>query len=212
MLTVFKSKALIYGFSYDPAIWKISTFTKKWQSGRCPNTASGWAYISLLILMSLNRCISVKSSWLTPNLRILWISVSSFQTTSSPSFAQSVVHDAKEPRKKNYFWRRRGLLKCTVLLTLKISFMILYDGFVSILDKMRTATCTVLSKIIQVKTVLFIVNSVELFSLLSPCSTPDWGTQNEQSQILTMLASWQPMLCPQQNNRAAGLTMHSLWD
>ena len=67
--------------------------------------------------------------------------------------------------------------------------MILYDGFVSILDKMRTATCTVLSKIIQVKTVLFIVNSVELFSLLSPFSTPDWGTQNEQSQILTMLAS-----------------------
>ena len=42
----------------DTAIWKCQKQRNVWPSGRCPNTASGWPYISLLILTFLNPCNS----------------------------------------------------------------------------------------------------------------------------------------------------------
>ena len=47
----------------ETALWKCQNLQRNvWPSGPCPNTASGWPYISLLILTFLNHCISVKTS------------------------------------------------------------------------------------------------------------------------------------------------------
>ena len=55
----------------DPHSHKVQTKLYKIPKfGRCPcpNTASGWPYISLLILPFLNRCISVKTSLINTKL------------------------------------------------------------------------------------------------------------------------------------------------
>ena len=59
-----------YGISkQDTAIWKCQNLqTNVWPSGRCVGTASGWPYISLLILTFLNGCVSVKTSLINTKL------------------------------------------------------------------------------------------------------------------------------------------------
>ena len=52
-------------------IWKLQNLQRNvsaWPSKHCPNTASRWPYISLLILALLNRRISVKTSLIDTKL------------------------------------------------------------------------------------------------------------------------------------------------
>ena len=58
----------------DTAIWNRQNLQRNvWPSG----PASGWPYISLLILTFI-AVSQQKLTWLTPNVGILWISVCSF--------------------------------------------------------------------------------------------------------------------------------------
>ena len=56
--------------SFARTLSKIQPFENRnvWPSGRCPNTASGWPYLSLLTLTFLKGCISIKTSLINTKL------------------------------------------------------------------------------------------------------------------------------------------------